>query len=876
MFNLDTDNTNSSTSILSVDPQTYAELVSVSSDIYKFSFTFGLKISVDNKDARDYDRVVITVSRKSRDQYSNSDSNFSSEKSTQELNKTDYVSFQDYVKPNSDKIVDVVPENISKKLFSGLKLVKDSVRQEDFLERKEVFLAPHVENVLFNRFSHIELFSPRNTDIKESKRIKDVDLRSGNTSTSKSSRDKDTPHVDATKLLSRINQEICDITLPVTDPKLSLLTSESLIDGPSIRMSCIQEGKSALYFDIMKFYLDEVKSSPEEKNMKTYSTKSVVKYLDSVEVKSDLILKASTKNQVLVVSFELYKKESRLPEETLMLDLDIQPHIEAYESIIDCPKVSATKSTFVDGMTFSKTSKKLYNITVTDQDKSGRVDSFNLYLKTIQASGGVTDYSFLKKLNNTGVVKTELEINDNLCSLRVVPVDSLGIESNVFTNLILGDGHDFIGSLTCLPYHYGNNEIRVDILGLPTNVLSVTLYKRDCTDNIDSSFSAVASSGLQRGVSSITLVDKDIIFSRTYEYYAVVVAQDEETIREISIFSNFSSIRSLSNGVPGKSLTVFFSNADTKKSDKRNELNVSFNLKTELTPAENERITKTLKDQIGELYKQFLDPLANSSSPLGDDKGVPKYADLILHEVVRYNLTTGEKETFDLISDGLFEDNTVSQKNSNVKPLNPYHEYEYKVFTFRKNPIELFKNFVAKGVDSKSKKSEWFYSPYKWRNPSERLGKLYAQDEKGNVVIDSYDNFTSECYGLTASHRVSPYSKIPTINRVYAERIDRNTVKISWSQNNSFDYQSEFFDCFVVLKVVNRVRSFVGRTKNNFIYHELTQKDLGTVYYIVVPITSKFSIDAVHYSDTVLVSPEAIVEKVKIASSSISKNTTSL
>jgi len=875
-FYLNRINTNDSTSLLSVDPDTYAELMSYDSETYKFSFSFKMKLNDGNKNIKDYEKVVITVkSKKISNDFSRS-SNVDKENSDKVANKVDQISLQDYVKPEDENRKSVIiPDSLAKKMFSGLKVVKDSLNQEVFIDKKEVSISTYVDQVNNNKFSYYELIANSFSEQKETKRTRDISFRSGKKFDSQSSRELDPNVINPSNLLARINQDKYDITLPVTDKNLSLLTSESLIDDSNIRMREVYNGKRPLYFDIVKFYLD-FNASPEEKNMVSYTVKRVVKSLDFVEIKQEILLKKINKDDTLAVNFSLFKRDSsEEPDETLNQDLNVYPHVEAFESIIKCPEVSTTKIYGIDSSSLAKTSKKLYNITITDQDKSGRVDSFNLYLKSVYSSGEVTGYTFLKNLKNTGLVKTDLEIFEDISFLRVIPVDSMGRESNVFTNLFLGEGYKTLASVVCIPYHYGKNEIKIDVLGLPEKTTKVAVYRKDCTDNVDGSFSLVESVVVQKGASSVSFVDKQVVFSRTYEYYAVVVLMDEEEIREISLKTNFSTIRNLSNGIPEKPINVFFTDPTTiKNSD--GTISTSFNIKTEITPTENERITKTLKEQIGELYEQFLNPLANTTSPLGDNKGVPQYADLLIHEVVRYDLKTGEKETFDLVSDGIFNDNTTTQKKSNVSPINQYREYEYKIFTFRKNPIELFKNYVAKGVDSKSKKREWFYSPYKWKSSSVKLGKLNPQNEKEEVIIDTYDNFTSECYGVTATYTASPYSKLPTIEKVYTDRVDRNTVKIFWSQNNSLSYQTEFFDSFVVMKVVNRVKSFVGRTISNFIYHELSEKDLGTVYYIVIPITSNFSIDKAAYSDSILITPEGLTEKIKIPSGTISKNTTNL
>jgi hypothetical protein len=66
------------------------------------------------------------------------------------------------------------------------------------------------------------------------------------------------------------------------------------------------------------------------------------------------------------------------------------------------------------------------------------------------------------------------------------------------------------------------------------------------------------------------------------------------------------------------------------------------------------------------------------------------------------------------------------------------------------------------------------------------------------------------------------------------------------------------------MKVVNGTRSFVGRTYKNYIYHELDERDLGTVYYIIVPIMSEFDIGEAAFSNDVLVEPDGLTAKIKV------------
>ena len=446
--------------------------------------------------------------------------------------------------------------------------------------------------------------------------------------------------------------------------------------------------------------------------------------------------------------------------------------------------------------------------------------------------------------------------------MRVVPIDVKNKESHLFTNIVVGPGYKSIGVLTILPSHFGQNQIRVDVFNIPKDTANLTLYRRDCTDNPDSSFVPVGTMRGQKGNSSAAFFDNDVSVARTYEYYVVALSLSKNTKEEIPNISNYVMFKNSPSKASDQAVKVSLSDI-TSSQNASGYLDVSFKITTTISNSENQRITDTLKSQLGELYEQYLNPANNSSSPLGDGAaGVPVYTDLFFHEVVRTNLNTGERETFELVPDGNFEDKQEAQKIFNIKAINPLHAYRYHVFTYKKNPIELFKKFVARGIDSHGK--EWFYLPYKWRNPSAKLGKLYPDDKSGIPVIDAYESFTSESFGLTASHHIDGSTQYTSITQINADRIDRNTVKINWKfQGVSEMNRVNLYDSFVVMKVVNGVRSLVGRTHENFIYHELSTKDLGTIYYIIVPIMAEFDIDEPGYSNSILIDPEGLTPKTK-------------
>lgn len=862
-----------SASILKVDPDTSVELMSKMFPFYKIKYTFKLSLN-SKKKIEDYDRVVVTTKRKE-----------SPQKSITSL-KTNVVTPLSALIPNAmgdsiaaSKSLTVkpvtglptvkLPTKVQNKLFSGLKILQDLEFKEEYLDRKEVNVSSYVEDVINTYYEVTELtvpeFKPKPQEAREAsnKFLSTGGLALSNKLVSSFRSYK----IDPKDVIDRINRETCDITSQVNDPFVLSLTSETNLDHPDIRSQFSRRGLTPLYFDITKHYLDDVPKNPKEESITYYETKRTVKKLSEVEIPVETFVLIDNKNSNLTVRFDLYKKGTNVVDETLSIDVYLPSHVEAYESIKNAPEVKVSEIT-----TLSSKSPKLnratfysHNVEIIDNEKKGKIKDFNVYIKSINQIGTVTPYKKLASVKNGSKNSLMISLPSNLCVLRVVPVDILNKESNVYTNVVVGPGYDSIGSLSIVASHFGGSTMQVDVYNIPKSIVSLTLYKRDCTNdketNSQTQFKPFRTLKVQAGSTVVTFKDSDVEWSHIYEYYVYGLKVDEVTQNEIPCISNFAIIKAPTANTPDKTITVTLANFSTTQTAS-GDLNFSFDVKTEVSQTENERITNSLKDQLGELYEQYLSPANNTSSPLGDTNGVPQYSDIFYHEIVRTNINTGERESFDLVTDGPFQDNYSTQKISNVKPINPLFEYVYQVFTFKKNPIEIFKKYIAAGTAINGKK--WFYRPYKWRMKQVTTGRLYPDDDQGIPIIDAYETFTSEAFGLTASYKIDGSVQHTNISQVTADRIDRDTVKVTWDFEGMTRVKNiDLYDSFVVMKVVNGTRSFVGTTHKNYIYHELTSNDVGSVYYIVVPIMAEFDIDTPGYSSPIVIGPEGLTEKTK-------------
>lgn len=839
---------NNLSTLLRVEKDTFAELIDLdkSGENYNFRISFKLSLSVDKKKLSDYDTVMITVKKKSNSlatksyNLSNSVSALTSKvpnKIPSAQNSRNLAS--SILKPKNGLSRPILSSKVSEKLYSGLQILEDLEAKEDYLEQVSLSINPYVRAAIFNQYTVTELIVPEYRSNKKELRNKDA-INNSKVSTAL---------VDPTDTMQRINRELIDITTPISDSLVSRLTTESYLENTNLKMSFVATGKSSLFYDISRYYLNNISGRPDENSLTWYEKEVTTKDIDHVDIETFLSINKGNKNFNLDVRFDLFKRNSNVVEETYTTTLNMPSHVEAFKASINPPIISSLniKSNF-------------HKIIISDTEPD--TSSFNVYMKSVYQDGSVSDYVKLGNIakQKSGPTTFSFFTVTNLSILRVIPVDTSSKETNLFTNTVIGPGHKVLGRPIILPAHFGNNQIRIDVVNIPKNTIFLSLYRRDCTDCIDSSFILVESTKFKVGNNNSSIIDKSTITGRIYEYYLVALSLSNETGEEIPIISNYVMFKNIPNDSVEYPVVVNFSKLDSGKPGVS-----SFQIKTTASKTENERITETLKTQLGELYKQYLDPSNNTSSPLGDSKGIPQYSDLFFHEIVRTNLNTGDRETFDLVSDGTFVDGPSTQKNFNIKPLNPQHTYSYSVFTFRKNPLEIFKNYIAAGVkDGK----EWFYLPYKWKNPSEKRGKIFGDDSEGIPVIDAYENFTSEAFGMTASYQTISSVNSLLILEATAVRIDRNTVKISWrldesSANNEFG----FYDSFVVMKVVNGIRSFVGKTHKTYVYHELTERDLGTVYYIIVPIMSEFDIGKESFTNDILISPEGLTSKTKVINS---------
>lgn len=832
--------------IIKIDKESLAKIVEEDESSYQFSFNFSLSLKDTRLSINDIDRIEVTFWDANHQFVSESKPKIIVDKSiTSLINKVPTtvlksVSIKNQVAKTSIKqsgskipILSTVakgvyqqkqlsfPVAVTDKLRSGVKMI-EKLNEENFpIARVSLPIVSYTDS-LDTLYSYTGIVSD-DTD-HTSKVLNNINF-------------------DPSDIISRINRELIEPTEVVTLPALSSVTS--VTDINSVKKEYFFRGVKNLHIDTVEFLLNKVSSHPRESEFSVYSLKNFFGKLETIPVKFSAKIGKEWCKTNISVRFELIKKDTTIIE-TEIITLGLPQYVEAFNSMFNPPFLSVE---------YHSKTKQLYTVTINDKEKNGKIAGWNIYEKIIHSDKSAKKYKKIGYVKNTSPNTFEGNISEKLSILRVVPVDNENKETHNFTNIVLGQGYSNFGKLTLVARNVAEGTY-IEIYNIPEKSRNIVLFSRDCSSNQEEKFEALQSSHLS-GVENYVSFFVNLQADRIYEFYATCQFLEHTTGNFETILSNFVMYNNRKI-TPNSSISVKISNVIKRNTD------VEFELKTYVTESENEKITTILKQQIPELYEQYLSPSNNTESPVGGEvKGVPKYSDLFFHEVIRTNLSTSEREVFNLVSDGVFYDDQMTRTISHVKEIDPEMDYIYQVYTFRKNPIELFKKFVAHGKYQKTGK-DWFYLPYKWRNKKSLKGELYADDSEGVPIIEAYENFTSEPYGETCTYKLKGLSEYVSVKGVSTKRIDSSTVKISWETETDM---LDFYESFIVMKVVNGVRSVLGRSCKDHIYHRLDEsQDLGTIYYIIVPVLNEFDMGVAAYSEPILID-QTMSHKIKTGKS---------
>lgn len=813
--------------ILIVEDDNFAEIVGIASvnggdrNSYNFKLNFKISVNKDNVDPRNYRKVVITVKKKIVNIPDVNPSVFGlsplSSETSQIVPQT--INSQT-LNQNFGLSLPTFSDTLEKRIYSGLQIVSDASRSDNTLVTREINL----------NFINEELNGTyKNYDV-----VKDTNSPSPPVPLD------DFVKIETNQILPRINKELVDITNPVNDPYYSSLSSDpsfpiSVNSIDSYATNVLGLPPRSLYAGMIRYYLEETPRVSGDKSLPRYVIKENLRKAENVPFETTFRVGSDITGETLEVKFDLYKIGNNFPVETVTKDLILSKHISAFESIQKPPHVTATRFNEYDSITVS----------ITDRDTLTKATKFKVYAKNISEIGETSSYELVGETRNLGNPYLRFNPRGRLTVVRVVPVGLDGVESNVYTNVVVGPGYSSIGKLSIVVSRQLSRS-KITVYNVP-NSGRLELYEKfnEITRLIQSSNIS------NNNIYEFFVTNRQ---SGICDYYVKWIGNDGR--------SNTTNSVGVNHSVPINSSTdVSVKIKNFQKNRLNDDFVVTFKLETSVSRKENETIINALSgSNLKEVYKQLLDASNVSNSAVdSNDRVTPFYADLYFHEVVRTDLNTGERSSFEFIIDGEFKDNQSTRSIRGILPIDPRHSYVYQVFTYKKDPLTLFKNYVKRVVDENG--HVYYYSPYKWDNTAINARRTMPETDGSDLpIIGINENLTSTPLGEKAQVSLNGLGEFVTITSVAQERVDRNTIKVFWTSN--VDNYSSYYDSFVVLKTVNGRRSFVGSTRLNYIYHELDQSDIGYVYYTIIPVTSEFDIDDAAHSNPFLLSSNGLKDPV--------------
>lgn len=580
-----------------------------------------------------------------------------------------------------------------------------------------------------------------------------------------------------------------------------------------------------------------------------------LRYLDELEIPCTIKLPIKYRDANITVNFELYEHGAIRATELDFAQLDIKKLMEAYD-VIDGNVIVDSSTKNADS---SFTKNYLASFSYDDMDTK-KIKLFNVYTKPFlnygiresnyRLAGALTPQK-ISEVTSLSLLEKNVE---SLQMVRVVPVTATGESSN-FTDTVIGESisTNLTNNFVLVARQQDANTIQIDTFNVNTKLDFLKIYRRKCRNSSDSEF-RLAAIYKRIKASNFSWFDSEVTPGEIYEYYAVV--EDADGVKQISNYSiiefkkisknNSQSVRVSEISANSEKISFMITTTQQKNSDNSSTLYDSAVSAAYVSSVSNSMATATGAGTVPNAAG--IPSLLKATQEKTFEPPKPEnYKNIYFHLVSRIDMLSGEKESFNLVSDGLFIDDIATRRQDFVTRISPGRKYMYEIQTFVRDPLTIKRDFIVTGEKNNA---VWFNRPYKWKNPNViSTGILRADDDDGIPEISNFDNHTADFIGTTMTKEIA-LPKVPKYNPISptAEKISRSIVKVSWELP-----KNSFYDSFVVVKVVNGIRSIIGKTKTDTFYHRITEDDLGCVYYEITSLLSDLSIDRTYHTDSITI-----------------------
>lgn len=374
------------------------------------------------------------------------------------------------------------------------------------------------------------------------------------------------------------------------------------------------------------------------------------------------------------------------------------------------------------------------------------------------------------------------------------------------------------------------NYLQIKVENTNLGIIALGVERRDAT--LFESFSKLTGDGLEPVLvndnSTITFVDSNLKHDHVYEYRLFFIDDKSNTRSSSNILTyHYSS----TNVTQPASLEVTNLKREIVDEETGAYARISFDINSKLTEAGIE------------ITKQFLSANGLSENILGiPELETTGYKKLLMYQIDRQNLRTGEVETFGTVYDSKFTDDSASPSNlKTIKPLNLLDGYKYFIRLGLRDPAALVSIQTSTKTSANGKQS-YDYRSYKFRiNP--KSGNLPSTFKlSSNSSLSLAENFLEFSLGIETVVSSLAEDYFPVISSLTVRKTLVGFNRLNWTITGD----SASIDHFRIYATADGIEALIGASHPHVIDGSYFYEDfemfnrIGEVIYRVVPVGLNF------------------------------------
>lgn len=446
-----------------------------------------------------------------------------------------------------------------------------------------------------------------------------------------------------------------------------------------------------------------------------------------------------------------------------------------------------------------------------------------IYRRTLETHDAMTEANYVQlakiPVRSQDGVRWHLDPNPSMkpAIYRAVAYNQSEVKSHDFNSAVVNSPRKFLGVLTSsqkkqcflsMLAKVVGNSIQIEISDVPSDVLSIRVYRRDLTRyekqqdaiQIGNQIYLLSSAGKKL---KFYITDNQPIQDRVYEYSVLLMTKTGTEF--------WSSSKATVEFIPVLNNVISTTSSPPQVLNNGNELDIQFTLSSIALEGKIDQIKKAMEQQ--GLLGFFQDDITQNRE---------RFQNLIAYEVLRTDITTSECLNMGVFIGTKFSDRAIGKKLGVPPPIQG-HVYEYTINTCFRSAQSMIATFTSTVAHPTNPSRDYSFKPSKWQHPVVlKMGSLVTPTalQRNHAKTD----FTFGTIGDIIHLRLDLTTPNPSIQDPIVKRLGGNKVLIQWSLKG----WGKKIDHFIVTKEEMGMKTVVGKA------HALSDTDIQFIDQTIV------------------------------------------